>query len=310
VSAEATRPERGRLSSPSGSSVLECGSVSGGEVKSVPAAQVTLTITPQTHSLMPFLDTRYLAHALRQCGRRRSSPGADGMTWAGYRRAAFVRIPRLAAALRDGSWRPGPLRSSPFLTYSGKELPCVISTVEDRIVHRAMRNAVEPILEAHVLADWVAGYRPRRNRITALRHAMVHIDAGYGCVADLDVEKVSQGSDAREATDWLAAHIHDGVFLDRFRIALTGLPSPLAPGAGLSPLLINLRLSRSDRLLDGLRVVRFADNYCAFTATSQQAEGALERIRLALAEIQLVPNAAKTRIREGICVEDLFLLDG
>ncbi|WP_433496786.1 reverse transcriptase domain-containing protein [Sphaerimonospora sp. CA-214678] len=268
------------------------------------------SVTPQAHSLMPFLDERHLVAALRQCGRRRSSPGADGMTWADYRRAAAVRIPRLARGLRDGTWRPGPLRANPFATYTGRELPCVIPTVEDRLVHRALRNAVEPILEARAFADWVSGYRPGRNRLTTLRQAMALVDSGLTWVADVDVEQVSQGSDPEEVTNWLAVHVHDGTFLDRFRTALSGLPSPLAPGTGVSPLLINLRLSRADRLLPNLPLVRFADNYCAFAADQVEAEAAMERILDALEAVGMAANPAKSRVRDDVCVEDLFLIAG
>ncbi|WP_259404168.1 reverse transcriptase domain-containing protein [Microbispora sp. H10949] len=303
-------PERGRRSAFLGPRVLECKPLTDGESGIVPAAQVTPSVLPQSHSLMPFLGERHLAAALRQCGRRRSSTGGDGMTWADYRRTAAVRIPRLARALREGTWLPGPLRVNPIPTYCGKQLPCVIPTVEDRLVHRAMRNAVEPVLEAHVFADWVSGYRPGRNRLTALRQSMAFVEQGFTWVADVDVAHVSQGSDPEQVTGWLAAHVHDGAFLDRFRTALAGLPSPLAPGTGVSPLLINLRLSRADRLLPELRLVRFADNYCAFTASRTEAERAMERVVDALDAIGMTANAAKSRVRENACVEDLFLIAG
>lgn len=303
-------PERGRRSLPPGPRVLECRPFTGEEAGIVPAAQADTRVTRQSHSLMPFLSERHLAVALRQCGRRRSSPGADGVTWADYRRAAAVRIPMLARALREGTWRPGPLRANPFITYTGKELPCVIPTVEDRLVHRTLRNAAEPVLEAYAFADWVSGYRPDRSRMTALRQAMAYIAQGFTWVADADVKGVSDGSDPEEVISWLAAHIHDGTFLDRFRTALSGLPSPLAPGTGLTPLLINVRLSRADRLLAGLRVIRFADNFCAFAASRTEAVTAMRRIRDALAAIGMTISPEKSRIRRGACVEDLFLIVG
>jgi RNA-directed DNA polymerase len=286
--------------------------LSDGAGRIVPAAQAPSTVTdgPQTHSLMPMLGVRFLARALREGGRRRSAPGVDQVTWAAYRRAAPVRIPRLADALRDGTWRSGPLRHQPIPTYAGKQLPCVLPIVEDRIVHRAMRSAIEPILEANAFADWVSGFRPGRNRLTALRQAMGHLDAGCTWVADIDVEQVSADTDADEVTDWLARYVHDGTFLQRFKTALAGLPSPLAPGSGLAPMLINLRLSAADQSLGGRRVVRFADNYCAFASTRQLATEAYERIIEALRSIGLRPNARKSRIREGACAEDLFLIGG
>ncbi|MCT9934929.1 hypothetical protein N5079_32455 [Planotetraspora sp. A-T 1434] len=75
-------------------------------------------------------------------------------------------------------------------------------------------------------------------------------------------------------------------------------------------MLINLRLSRADRLLPDLRLVRFADNYCAFAASRTEAERAMERVLDALEAIGMTANPAKSRVRENACAEDLFLIAG
>lgn len=232
------------------------------------------------------------------------------MTWAALRRDASRLLPHLAAQLAEGAWQPGALRSVSIPTYIGKQLPTTIPPIRDRLVHRAMRNAMEPIFEARVFAAWVSGFRPRRNRISALRQAAAHVDAGYRWVADIDTASVSEGATVEEVIDWIARYVHDGTFLARVRTALAALPAPIAPGSGLSPLLINLRLSRVDAELDGLRVVRFADNYCAFARTRNEAVEAFSRISDALACQRLKPNAVKSRLREDVCVEDLFLIGG
>jgi RNA-directed DNA polymerase len=260
---------------------------------------------------MPLLyGERSLRRAARLCMRRCSAPGIDGMSWTGYRRGLAERITLLSQALREGTWRPGPLRTVEITTYTGKQFPAVIPTVEDRIVHRAMRAAIEPILEERALPSWVSGYRPGRSRITAVRAAMTHLAAGRAIVADVDVERVSAGSTAQQVTDWLAVHVTDGSFLALFRMALAGLPEPLVPGTGLAPLLINLRLSQVDAHLDDLAVVRFADNYCAFTATETAAQAAFSTIRDALKAEGLHPNPAKSRLRISANAEDLFLIAG
>ncbi|WNV91874.1 reverse transcriptase domain-containing protein [Umezawaea sp. Da 62-37] len=311
--------ERGRLSSGHSSRVLGCEPDVGGR-GIVPAAQadrrlahphaMPLRASVQTHSLMPLLDVKHLRTALRQCGRRASAPGADKMTLAELRRRSGELLPRLAEQLAEGAWQPGPLRQVGFPTYTGKPMAVFVPTLIDRVVHRALRNAIEPILEAGVLRDWVSGYRPRRNRITALRHAAAHIEAGLRAVADVDVATVSEGASVEQVVDWCAEHIHDGSFLDRVRTALTAMPHPIAPGSGLAPTLINLRLSRPDRLMDELAVVRFADNYVVFTADEAEARRAFTAIRDALARFGLRPNDAKSRVRPRANVEDLFLIGG
>ncbi|MGH3908492.1 MAG: reverse transcriptase domain-containing protein [Pseudonocardiaceae bacterium] len=259
---------------------------------------------------MPLLSEKHLRLALRQCGHRASAPGGDRMTWAALRRDALRLLPLLAAQLAEGTWQPGAFRPVSILTYTGKQFLAAVPPVRDRLVQRAMRNAMEPIFEARAFAAWVSGFRPRRNRISALRQATVHVDAGYRWVADVDVASVSEGATVEDVIGWIARYVHDGTFLARVRTALAVLPSPIAPGSGLAPLLINLRLSQVDSELAGLPVVRFADNYCAFARTRSEAVEAFARIGEALARQRLKPNAAKSRLREDVCVEDLFLIGG
>ncbi|WP_220450007.1 reverse transcriptase domain-containing protein [Kitasatospora xanthocidica] len=269
------------------------------------------SLPARAHSLMPFLvEARHLKAAARACMRRAGSPGADGMSWAQFRQGMDGRLEALAEELRTGSWRPGPLREVAITTYTGKAMRSVIPTVADRIVQRAMRSAIEPVLEQRAFADWVSGYRAGRNRITAVRDSDRHLREGFRWVADVDVRRVSEGSCAAEVTDWLAEHVADGSFLRLFERVLEPLPCPLVPGTALAPLLINLRLSRADARLAGLRTVRFADNYCVFCDDAEQAGEALKAITGALARCGLRPNLAKSKVWAGVNAEDLFLIAG
>jgi RNA-directed DNA polymerase len=262
---------------------------------------------------MPYLlQVAHLGRAARACMRRSSAPGADGVTWAAYRQHLPNRLADLARRLRAGVWSPGPVREVAITAYTGKVFTAVVPTVEDRIVHRAMRSALDPILATLVLADWVSGFRPGRNRITALRQAEEHIAAGRVWVADVDVAGASQGGTVEQLVAWLGEYVTDGSFLAVFRRALTPLPSPLVPGSGLWPVLFHLRLARVDAELGGLSVVRFADNYAAFATGAHAAELAYDRVTAALATVGLAPNPRKSRIRPPHLAspEDLFLLDG
>ncbi|WP_327009688.1 RNA-directed DNA polymerase (Reverse transcriptase) [Dactylosporangium sp. NBC_01737] len=262
---------------------------------------------------MPYLlDMPHLVTAARLCMRRAGAPGADGLTWAGYRQGLRDRLTDLAQRLRNGVWQPGPLRIVEITSYAGKVFEAAIPTVEDRIVHRAMRRAVEPILENRVLADWVSAYRPRRNRITALRQADAYLTSGLQWVADVDVAGASTGGATEQFVDWLAVHVADGTFLRLFGRAVAVLPTPLIPGSGLWPTLFHLRLSQVDALLNGWPIVRFADNYLIFTADQSTAVAAFDAITAALATVQLRPHPRKSRVRppHQANTEDLFLIDG
>lgn len=283
-----------------------------GIVPAVQAEQTVAQLVPVAHSLMPYLlDQTHLVRAARACMRRGASPGADGLTWAEYRDGMRSRLTALAARIRRQEWSPSPLRTVDITSYTGKTFQAVIPTVEDRIVHRAIRGALEPILEHRVLADWVSAYRPGRNRVTAVRQASRHIDAGNRWVADIDVAGASVGGTAEQFVDWLTPHVADGSFLAVFRTVLEGLPTPLIPGSGLGPSLLHLRLAQVDQHLDAL-VVRFADNYTAFAPDRDAAMTAFGQITDALASIGLRPNTRKSAIRPPHLAnpEDLFLIDG
>jgi len=169
---------RGRRSRGHSPRVSGCEPVQRGE-GIVPAAQAPGTVAhqpgaaprspadvPQSHSLMPLLSESSLRRALRQCGRRASAPGVDGMTWGQLRHEAGHMLPRLAQQLADGTWRPGPVREVAIPTYTGKHIHTFIPPVLDRLVNRALRNAIEPVLEDRAFLDWVSGFRPGRNRLS------------------------------------------------------------------------------------------------------------------------------------------------
>ncbi len=257
---------------------------------------------------MPLLtQVRWLKRAARSCMRRPGAPGPDGISWADYRDGLDARLHSLAERLADRTWEPVPPRLVSWPGW-GKELRICVPTVEDRIVHRALRQAAEPVLDQAAYPPWLFGWRPRRGRVEAVTAAAAHISAGRHWVADLDVTKVTAGAETEEIITALAEHIHDGPFLATMRTALNALPSPLYPGSGLSPMLTNVRLLRVDRHseLHGLEIVRLTDNYTAFTRTRTEAEAAMSSLESALSEYGMLAHPEKSKVWRPN-PEDLFL---
>jgi len=94
----------------------------------------------------------------------------------------------------------------------------------------------------------------------------------------------------------LRAMLRAGVMDDgRVRKSVTGTPQ----GGVISPLLANIYLTRIDRAWDERRhgvLVRYADDLVVMCASRQQADAALDQLRLLLAGLGLEPKPAKTRI--------------
>jgi hypothetical protein len=236
--------------------------------------------------------------------RSSGAPGADGLSWKQYRHGLHDRIDDLSRRLSHHRWQPGPLREEQ-LELTDKSLSMVIPTVEDRIVHRALRHCVEPVLEAAAYHDWVYGWRPRRDRVDALTHAATMI-LSRPWVADLDVAAATAGATLEDTIDGVARYVSDGSVLAVLRSALAALPQPLAPGSGLTPMLTNLRLVPADGHLADLSVLRVTDNYAVLTADEGSAAHAFARVTDALAASGLRANPRKSKIWRPNA-EDLFL---
>ncbi|MFF4924220.1 reverse transcriptase domain-containing protein [Kitasatospora sp. NPDC001261] len=251
---------------------------------------------PAAHSLMrQVTDPRLLKRAARQCMGRTGAPGADGMSWHAFRQDMPRRLAELSGRLADGTWQPHPVREVVFDGW-GKQMRLAVPTVTDRIVHRALRAAAEPVLERDAYPPWMFGWRPRRGRPQAVAAAAAHLQAGRTWVADLDVAAASSGVPLEQALHSIARFIHDGTYLALLRRALTALPDPLAPGSGLAPMLTNLRMTPVDEALADLPVVRLTDNYTVFSPTRADAEHAWQRTVQALAEHGMRPAPAKSKI--------------
>jgi RNA-directed DNA polymerase len=245
---------------------------------------MTRPARPAPHSLMPLVsDPARLKRAARELMRRGGSPGSDGVTWAQYRDGLDARIAALSGRLRDGTWSPGSVRALTIPSW-GKTLPLAIPPAEDRIVHRAVRLAAEPVLElTGAYPPWMYGWRPRAGRVEALSAATAHMAAGRTWVADLDVAAATSGATLQDVMSWTARWISDGSFLRLIRLITASLPGALSPGSGLTPMLTNLRLAETDQQLADLPVIRFTDNYTAFCAGRREAGNAAEQITAALA---------------------------
>ncbi|MGP4112310.1 RNA-directed DNA polymerase [Streptomyces sp. 4N509B] len=255
-----------------------------------------MTSHPRSHTLMPLLtNVTHLKRAARQCMGRAGAPGADHVSWRAYRERLDDNLHALARALRDGSWTPSPPRTVSWTGW-GKRLTVVVPVVEDRIVHRALRNAAEPVLERDAYPPWLYGWRPRAGRPHAVAAAAAHLAAGRPWVVDIDIAAATAGAELDATVDGVAVHIQDGTYLRLLRRALAALPTPLTPGSGLTPMLTNLRLVPVDAQLHHLAVVRLTDNYTVFSPTPTAAADAWDLLVAALAEHALAPNRAKSRI--------------
>lgn len=218
-------------------------------------------------------------------------------------------LDEVADELRDGGYRPSAARRV-FIPKPGvvERRPLSIPTVRDRVVQAAVKIVLEPIFEADML-PCSFGFRPKRAAHDALQVLIDESWRGRRWVVETDIancfeaiphEKLMQAVEERVCDQavlillraMLRAGVMDG---GQVRKPVTGTPQ----GGVVSPLLANLYLHRVDRAwdvrADGV-LVRYADDLVVMCKSRQQAEAALARLRILLADLGLEPKEAKTRI--------------
>ena len=109
----------------------------------------------------------------RTCAAIGGAAGIDRITIADVEEYGVSRLlDEVAAALREGRWRPLPARRV-FIPKPGssEQRPLSIPSVADRVVQAAVKIVLEPIFEADMLACSF-GFRPQTRR--ARRPAGAH----------------------------------------------------------------------------------------------------------------------------------------
>jgi len=237
----------------------------------------------------------------------RGAAGVDGQSVERFEAQAEQYLSELAAGLRDGSYRPQPVRRVEIPKGDGRTRPLGIPAVKDRIVQTALKLVIEPIFEVR-FCPTSYGFRPGRGCKDALREVDQLIKQGYTFVVDADLESYFDTIPKEPLISRVEERISDGrvlalvrAFLDQE--VLRGLerwtPTAGTPqGAVISPLLANIYLHPFDELMAsrGYRVVRYADDFVVLCQSREEAEAALAEIRQWVAENGLRLSPTKTHV--------------
>lgn len=251
---------------------------------------------------------RNLYSAWEKVRANKGSGGVDGMTVTQFTKGAQERLPRLAEALRNNSYKPLPVRRTHIPKPGSREKrPLGIPTIIDRIVQTALRNVIEPIFERKFDPSSF-GFRPGLGCHDALQEVERLLAAGHVHVVDVDIRKyfdsipfdglmaeVSRQIADGRVLDLIESYLHQGV-LEEMSLWQPERGTP--QGAVISPLLANIYLHPVDVAIReaGYAMVRYADDMVILCRTRDEAESALQRLRELLEERGLELHPEKTRI--------------
>ena len=248
-----------------------------------------------------------LALAYEKVAAKGGAAGVDGQSLERFAARTETCLAELSAALREGSYRPQPVRRVNIPKADGGLRPLGIPAVKDRIAQAAMKLVIEPVFEVEFL-EGSYGFRPGRGCHDALREVDGLIKEGFTHVVDADLancfgsiphgpllqrveERISDGRILELVRSWLEAD----VLADMERWTPTqGTPQ----GAVISPLLANIYLHPLDERMAalGYRMVRYADDFVVLCRSREEAEAALAQIRQWVEANGLSLHKDKTRI--------------
>jgi RNA-directed DNA polymerase len=212
-----------------------------------------------------------LSLAYEKVAAKGGAAGVDGQSLERFAARSETYLAELSAALREGSYRPQPVRRVEIPKGDGGLRPLGIPAVKDRIAQAAMKLVIEPIFEVEFL-EGSYGFRPGRGCHDALREVDRLIKEGFTHVVDADLANYFGSIPHERLMEQVEERISDGRILDLLRSwleadVLMGVerwtPTAGTPqGAVISPLLANIYLHPLDARMAalGYRMVRYADD--------------------------------------------------
>jgi RNA-directed DNA polymerase len=219
----------------------------------------------------------------------RGAAGVDGQSLERFAANPEKYLGELSVALKDGSYRPQPVRRVEIAKGDGGRRPLGIPVVKDRIVQTAVKLVIEPIYEAS-FCEGSYGFRPGRGCHDALREVDGLLEEGFTFVVDADLKGYFDSIPHDRLMERVEERLSDGRILDLLRSWLTAdilkgaerwTPTAGAPqGAVISPLLANIYLHPLDERMAalGYRMVRYADDFVVLCRSREEATAALAEI--------------------------------
>jgi RNA-directed DNA polymerase len=237
----------------------------------------------------------------------RGAPGVDHVTVAMFEARLDANLAALAQSLRDGTYRPQPIRRHWIPKGPRTRRPLGIPTVRDRVVQTALRLVLEPIFEV-TFAPHSYGFRPHRGAKDALRRVAALLRAGYRYVVDADLQAYFDTIPHAPLQARVAAKVSDSrvlALVDAFLqqpifegLAQWTVDEGTPQGAVISPLLANLYLDPLDHAVAaaGFEMVRYADDFVILCRTAEDAVQALALVHRWTAAAGLRVHPEKTHL--------------
>lgn len=248
-----------------------------------------------------------LNKAYQRVRRNHGAAGIDGMTIEATLPWLQEHREELLASIRDGRYKPSPVRRKEIPKPDGGVRKLGIPTVIDRVIQQAIAQQLQTIFEP-LFAEGSYGYRPKRSAQQAVQQVKKYAEQGYTHVVEIDLSKyfdtlnhellmnlLRRRIQDKRALDLVKRYLKSGV-MENGVLRKTEEGSP--QGGPLSPLLANIYLHEFDKEMEsrGVPVVRYADDIVVLVKSERAAKRLLESSKRFLeGKLKLQLNAQKSK---------------
>jgi RNA-directed DNA polymerase len=250
--------------------------------------------------------------ALKRVRANGGAPGVDGMTAEELPGHLKEHWPSIRKKLEEGTYQPSPVKRVEIAKPDGGVRQLGIPTVQDRLIQQALHQELSPLFEA-TFSDHSYGFRPGRNAHAAVEEARGHVEAGYGWVVDIDLERffdtvhhdrlmarMKSVVEDERVLKLVNGYLKAGVMVNG---VVTGTEEGTPQGGPLSPLLSNIVLTELDRKLEerGHRFVRYADDCNIYVQSERAAQRVMTSTKRFVEErMRLKVNEAKSAVDRAV----------
>lgn len=249
------------------------------------------------------LDPDNLRLAWEEVAENKGSPGIDRISLTRWSYNWEERLVKLACMVRTNTYKPRKSRKVYIPKKDGSFRTISILTVTDRVLQRACLRVVDDYFD-HIFLECSHGYRLGRGVRSAIPQIINFRDAGLLWVLDADIDDCFGSLDHDLIIKLFSTSIDDYTLNRLFSLWLAaGKSSPddrkgILLGAVISPLLCNIYLHQLDKQLSeaGFNLVRYADDFCVFCVSEEDASIALSLTNQVLKGLKLRLEPHKTNI--------------
>ena len=262
-------------------------------------------------SLDRIFSKRNLDLALENILAKRDGCGIDGIRIREFEEYWNINGDAIIADIYSGSYKPNIVQEVQIINARRKRRTISKFTTTDRLILRAIEQAIEPYIEEKMYPNSFA-YRDGLGVGAAVQKAADYIEAGGKWVAEIDINDFFDNIPIDRIEVMVSKLVEDESTMTLIKKYLRcrvenggGIRTKdigLVQGSAISPILSNYYLMSVDSFLheNGYHAVRYGDNINIYTNTDAEAADVFKAVSEKLVKCSLSINHKKSGIFEAI----------